>query len=569
MKRPREHNIERSNEQVLEGESRRALLNFVPPEWIVRDMMPDFGLDTEITIVEGRKVTNKVLWLQLKATKIRKPIQKKITYQMETRHLKYYENCHLPVLILYWIKSENTFYYVFAQKYIDEILSKNNPQWRRQKTVAVAFDSKFETADDLKFAATEGYFFILRKKLSIGPETSAIYWLDGIPQSDDEELKERTLRALLHSLTNDYPAAIDEFENILRVCTPSPTERMSILLNLGNAYYSLCQYDSALKNYEAILELAPKVDEESALEGKSAALGNIGLIYSDKGELDEALKYLKDALKIHKERGYRRGEADDLGNIGVIYSDKGELDEALKYHKEALRIDREVGYRQGEASELGNIGVIYRAKGELDEALKYHKEALRIDREVGYRQGEGNQLGNIGVIYSDKGELDEALKYLKEALKIHKEIGYKQGEADDLGNIGSVCKYKGDLDTALKYYEDALEIFRDIGYKQGEADDLNGIGSVYMGKGDLDTALKYYEDALEIHRDIGYKQGEADDLGNIGSVYGEKGDLDTALKYCEDALKIDRDIGYKQGEASDLKNIAILYRKKGDFNKKN
>jgi len=123
MKRPQKHNIQKSKEQVLEGESRRALLNFVPSEWIVRDMVPDFGLDTEITIVEGRKVTNKVLWLQLKATKIKKPNQKRITYQMETRHLKYYENCHLPVLILYWIKPENTFYYVFAQEYIDASFS--------------------------------------------------------------------------------------------------------------------------------------------------------------------------------------------------------------------------------------------------------------------------------------------------------------------------------------------------------------------------------------------------------------------------------------------------------------
>ena len=100
-------------------------------------------------------------------------------------------------------------------------------------------------------------------------------WLDGISQSDNEELKERTLKALSYSLKNDYSAAIDELENILRVCIPSPTEKMSVLLNLRNAYYFLCQYDSAFRNYEAILELAPRVDEESALEGECEPCGQI------------------------------------------------------------------------------------------------------------------------------------------------------------------------------------------------------------------------------------------------------------------------------------------------------
>ncbi|MBU7046651.1 MAG: hypothetical protein HXS54_09465 [Theionarchaea archaeon] len=38
------------------------------------------------------------------------------------------------------------------------------------------------------------------------------------------------------------------------------------------------------------------------------------------------------------EIGYRLGEANQLGNIGIIYMDKGDLDEALKNLKAALNI---------------------------------------------------------------------------------------------------------------------------------------------------------------------------------------------------------------------------------------
>ncbi|UCF04394.1 MAG: tetratricopeptide repeat protein, partial [bacterium] len=44
------------------------------------------------------------------------------------------------------------------------------------------------------------------------------------------------------------------------------------------------------------------------------------------------------ALKIDQEIGYKQGEASDLGNIGLIYKARGELDEALKYLQDALEV---------------------------------------------------------------------------------------------------------------------------------------------------------------------------------------------------------------------------------------
>jgi tetratricopeptide (TPR) repeat protein len=305
------------------------------------------------------------------------------------------------------------------------------------------------------------------------------------------------------------------------------------------------------------------LDKSDDNKWKSIAIGNIGLIYSDKGEADEALKYLQQALEIDREIGFRQGEASALGNIGLIYSAKGEADEALKYQQQALEIDREIGFRQGEASALGNIGLIYRAKGEADEALKYHKQALEIHREIGFRQGEASDLGNIGLIYRAKGEADEALKYHKQALEIHREIGYRQGEASQLGNIGLIYSAKGEADEALKYHQQALEIDREIGFRQGEASDLGNIGLIYSAKGAADEALKYLQQALEIHREIGYRQGEASALGNIGLIYSAKGAADEALKYHQQALEIHREIGYRQGEASALGNIGLIYSAKG------
>jgi tetratricopeptide (TPR) repeat protein len=96
-----------------------------------------------------------------------------------------------------------------------------------------------------------------------------------------------------------YKDAIDEIEETLRVCIIPPVEKMSILLTLGNAYYSLSEFEKALKNYNAVLKLAEKIhDKEEVLRIKASGLGNIGLVYARKGKLDTALKYLEKALAI-------------------------------------------------------------------------------------------------------------------------------------------------------------------------------------------------------------------------------------------------------------------------------
>ena len=308
-----------SNRQ-LEEKSKAELNKLISDVgWIYRVKDPDVGIDVEIEIVEGEEVTEKVIWIQLKATEDIDH-NKKVTYSMHTKHLKYYETCHLPVIIIFWIKSKNEFYYLFAQEYIQEILSKNKPKWREQKNVSINFSSKLENIEELNTVATNGWLYILNRQFSKDPQ----FWLDGIPKSDNKTLKELTLKALFYYKKEKHAEAIKEYENILKVCNVFTTERMSILLHLSNSYYSLSNYEKALLNYKALLDIAKGNDKETLI-GKGNALSGIGIVHRNKGDLDKALNYYEEALKIYKEIGYKYGEAANQCNIGVVYSEKGDL----------------------------------------------------------------------------------------------------------------------------------------------------------------------------------------------------------------------------------------------------
>ena len=53
--------------------------------------------------------------------------------------------------------------------------------------------------------------------------------------------------------------------------------------------------------------------------------------------------------------GDRAGEAATLHNIGRVYDDLGEKQQALDYFNQALLLSRAVGHRAGEATILTNI----------------------------------------------------------------------------------------------------------------------------------------------------------------------------------------------------------------------
>jgi tetratricopeptide (TPR) repeat protein len=149
-----------------------------------------------------------------------------------------------------------------------------------------------------------------------------------------EALKEYRLGNTAYD-NNLINVAVSRFEKALKI-----VEVPSFYLALGNSYFVISKYEPALNNYQTALKL---FKDENNQQGEASDLGNIGLIYSDKGDLDNALKYHSDALVIHREIGYKQGEASDLGNIGLIYKNKGDLDNALKYMRQAKVIFEKIG----------------------------------------------------------------------------------------------------------------------------------------------------------------------------------------------------------------------------------
>ncbi|HII02044.1 TPA: tetratricopeptide repeat protein [Methanosarcinaceae archaeon] len=102
-------------------------------------------------------------------------------------------------------------------------------------------------------------------------------------------------------------------------------------------------YTTLVELYNRLLPVDP-FNEEILLkkEFQSFVFGNLGLEYSNLGNVRKAIEYYEQALKISKEIGDRRGEGADLGNLGNAYSHLGEPRKAIEFLKQSLAIGKAI-----------------------------------------------------------------------------------------------------------------------------------------------------------------------------------------------------------------------------------
>jgi len=338
-------------------------------------------------------------------------------------------------------------------------------------------------------------------------------YLDGLPEAVNEKLRAayqeaRILQLEGYAAQSDHKhrEAIDRFTRALELAE-NDSQRAALHNLRGNSYSTISEYNKAEADYQETLKLAARISpERDAAEARAAALGNLGNVYRERGDLEGAEEHYKSALAIAREIGDRLGQANALGGLGLVYYRRGELEKAEEHHKKALEIYREIGNRLGEAQALGNLGLVYDLRGELEKAEEHHKKALEIDREIGNRLGEAQGLGNLGLVHARRGELEKAEEYHKQALKIDREIGNRLGEARQLGNLGAVYARRGgpgDLDKAEEDHKQALDIHREIGNRLGEANQLGNLGLVHARRGELAKARERLQQAQAIYQKIG------------------------------------------------------------------
>jgi len=144
--------------------------------------------------------------------------------------------------------------------------------------------------------------------------------------------------------------------------------------HLGNAFYSLGDYEKAIEYHKLHLKIAEEVGDKV---GQGAAYDNLGNAFQNLGDIQNAIVHHTLSLNIAKEVGDKAGEGVSYGNLGRVFYNLGDYNRAIDYFKLDLEIAKGVEDKAREALAYEGLGVSFESLGRLPEALQYYQSSVR------------------------------------------------------------------------------------------------------------------------------------------------------------------------------------------------
>ncbi|MBW7838977.1 MAG: tetratricopeptide repeat protein [Chitinophagaceae bacterium] len=182
---------------------------------------------------------------------------------------------------------------------------------------------------------------------------------------------------------------------------------------------ALADYDEAIRIYQKI---GRKKDAALSLSNKAN-------LYGIKGNFKAAIPIALEALNIREALNDRGGIASTSFNLGIMFKNLEQYEDALRYLSSAEKIYLE----QRNEKSLGTVylvkGSVYRSQGKYDISKATFGKAIPIMEKYDFKAGLVNAYENMGTLaaIADSNE-EEALSYYLKAEEIVSALHRNQGK---------------------------------------------------------------------------------------------------------------------------------------------
>ncbi len=322
----------------------------------------------------------------------------------------------------------------------------------------------------------------------------------------------------------DLEQAQDSFSRALDFIrvnqTPYNQSVAKISKKLGQIFLDQCEYTLALEAFKSVLTFERLTHQEPHAH-IAMTLMDIAHIKHCQSDLDQCLKFYTEALEIIRQLNDQEEVSRMLIDLGLVYVEKGDFDDATKALEEAVVIARKNLKTDNSLlpCALNVLGLIHHKKGSYTLALSSFLEAIKIYKTF-YNVPPLLEIAalyqNTGTVYREIGESDKALHYYQYSLrlgKMHSQRFYEKSASLNY-EIGMIFKEREDFDKALSHLNQSLQLCmesacvtqtRDIsGANSGLAAKVySGLAVLYLQKGDIQMAMQSLVDATELSRTTG------------------------------------------------------------------
>jgi tetratricopeptide (TPR) repeat protein len=175
--------------------------------------------------------------------------------------------------------------------------------------------------------------------------------------------------------------------------------------NMALISYNQGDYRQALKFHEVANRIFEELNERKYLIN---SMTNTGVVFLAVADYPRALEYFLGALS--KTDSLDRIESGYLNtNIGLVYKNLDQLDQAEKYYLKAIQIYEQEKHQIALASSLGNLANVKTQQEHFEDAKDLYQKALAINLDVGNQRRIASDYANLGVFYKNVKEIYSAM----------------------------------------------------------------------------------------------------------------------------------------------------------------
>ncbi len=330
-------------------------------------------------------------------------------------------------------------------------------------------------------------------------------WLVSGPHGDDREVlgkalvaKSTAYRRLGH--LDLAVKAAEEGLTVLRGINCRPEHVADAYKQLGDALTSAGEYDRAERNLRAGLALISKEN----LRLYSLISNDLGVVYLELGDLDQAAMYLDEARVGLSKLGNQGQLAEALTNLALVYYHKGEFDLALDEVGEALRAAQAGNYPRIVATALMHQGMVQRALGAYTDSISSSSRALELARQNLDQRLIAGSMEGLGTAYRKLGQASKAEVLLNQALLEAEDSGQKYIAAFFHISLGKVHCQLGSHSTALEHLRLAEEQLTGLKSLRRVAEAKLFQAAIYYRTNKLKEAVENLTRVADLVSQLGY-----------------------------------------------------------------
>ena len=305
------------------------------------------------------------------------------------------------------------------------------------------------------------------------------------------------------------------------------------LNNLAYVYVERGDYQKAQQICEVSLEISLETGFKC---GEFAVKLSLARLYHESwGDSNQALQYLIDAQKLAREMDLGYQETWVLNNMGIIYLDRGDFENAKKVLEEAEELIQ-LYDMPGDIGIYTNLGSLYLQTNDLKRAENYINRVLRLATTLNYPLTIADAWMNLGVVYNNEERYKDAISAYNEAMKIYEELGINPRIAALMNNIATLNQHQGYLELALEAQLEALKIHQEINMPFDLALDYGNLGTIYLDMKDVTKSEEYFRKGLELSQKLNYSNMIWYCQTGLGRILLEQGKREESLPFFKQAI---------------------------------